>query len=86
VEVHLASPLRSYVGQRRCVEADGATLARLFDDLDRRYPGQRFRVIDEQGAIRRHMRVFVNRVAVRGLDVPLAPGDVVHVLQSLSGG
>jgi len=43
-------------------------------------------VIDEQGAIRKHMRVFVNRVAVRGLEVALAPGDEVHVLQSLSGG
>jgi molybdopterin converting factor small subunit len=86
VRVQLASPLRSYVGRQSAVEAEGATLAQLFDDLDRRYPGLRFRVIDEQGAIRKHMRVFVNRVAVRGLDVALAPGDEVHVLQSLSGG
>lgn len=86
MRVRLASPLRSYVGQQGTVEAEGATLALLFDDLDRRYPGLRFRVIDEQGAIRKHMRVFVNHVAVRGLDVALAPGDEVHVLQSLSGG
>lgn len=86
MRVQLASPLRSYVGQQSAVEAEGATLDLLFDDLDRRYPGIRFRVIDEQGAIRKHMRVFVNRVAVRGLDVALAAGDEVHVLQSLSGG
>lgn len=86
MRVQLASPLRSYVGGQGAVDAEGATLALLFDDLERRYPGLRFRVIDEQGAIRKHMRVFVNRVAVRGLEVALAPGDEVHVLQSLSGG
>jgi molybdopterin converting factor small subunit len=86
VRVRLASPLRSYVDQRDEVEAEGATLVELFADLDRRYPGLRFRVIDEQGGIRPHLRVFVNRVAVRDLDVALGPDDEVHVLQSLSGG
>lgn len=86
MQVHLPSLLRSYVADQRCVEAEGQTLSQLFADLDRRYPGLSFRVIDEQGAIRRHVRVFVNRVAVRTLETALAPGDVVHVLPSLSGG
>jgi hypothetical protein len=43
-------------------------------------------MVDEQDALRPHMRVFVNRVKVRALDVPLEPSDEVHILQALSGG
>ena len=86
MKVSLATPLLSYTGKRRVVEGDGATLAELLADLDRRYPGIRFRLIDEQGGIRPHVRIFVNRVQMRGLDVALAPTDEVQVLQSLSGG
>jgi molybdopterin converting factor small subunit len=78
--------LLSYTGQEREVEAAGATLGELLDDLDRRFPGIRFRLVDEQDALRPHMRVFVNHVKVRVLDVPLAPTDEIHILQALSGG
>jgi molybdopterin converting factor small subunit len=68
------------------VDAEGATVGELFEDLDRRYPGLRFRVVDEQGSIRRHMKVFVNDEWVRGLDAPIGPGDDVTLMQALSGG
>jgi len=68
------------------VEAAGRTVADLLDDLDRQYPGIRFRMIDEQDAIRPHMRIFVNGEQVSGLDVALEPSDEVHILQALSGG
>jgi molybdopterin converting factor small subunit len=74
------------VQQRSAVEAFGATLAQLLDDLERRHPGIRFRIIDEQDGIRPHVRIFVNHEAVRRLDVSLRETDEVHVLQSLSGG
>ena len=61
-------------------------MAELLDDLERRYPGLRFRMVDEQDRIRPHMRVFVNREAVAGLDAPLSPSDDVQILQALSGG
>ena len=86
MKVYVATPLFSYTGQRREVEAEGETLAALLADLDRHFPGIRFRMIDEQDRIRPHVRIFVNRVAVRRLDVPLADSDEVHVLQALSGG
>jgi molybdopterin converting factor small subunit len=86
VRVWIAQPLRSYVQQRSAVEAFGATLAQLLDDLERRHPGIRFRIIDEQDGIRPHVRIFVNHEAVRRLDVSLRETDEVHVLQSLSGG
>jgi molybdopterin converting factor small subunit len=68
------------------VEAQGATIAELLLDLDRRFPGIRFRMIDEQDGLRPHMRIFVNREEVKRLDLDLAPGDEVHVFQALSGG
>jgi molybdopterin converting factor small subunit len=86
MKVWIPSPLLPYTKQQRIVEAEGATLADLLQDLDRRYPGIRFRMIDEQDAIREHMRIFVNRQAVDRIDRALAPGDEVQILQSLSGG
>jgi molybdopterin converting factor small subunit len=64
----------------------GGTLDELFDDLDRRYPGLRFRVIDEQDAIRPHIKVFVNREQARSIATALRPGDEVLVVAALSGG
>ena len=58
----------------------------LLADLDRRYPGMRFRMIDEQDAIRPHVRIFVNGEQVWGLEAPLRPSDEVQILQALSGG
>ena len=86
MKVLLPSPLVSYTANRREVEAEGATLAALLQDLDRRYPGIRFRMIDEQGAIRQHIRIFVNRELVPTLARPLAPTDEVLVVAALSGG
>jgi molybdopterin synthase sulfur carrier subunit len=86
VKVLLPSPLADYTAHRREVEAEGATLAELVADLDRRYPGLRFRVVDEQDAIRPHIKFFVNREQVRSLDMALAPGDEVLVVAALSGG
>lgn len=86
MKVLLPTPLARYTGHRREVEAEGATLDALFADLDRRHPGLRFRVVDEQGAIRPHIKVFVNRAQARSLEASLAPGDEVLVVAALSGG
>lgn len=64
----------------------GANLHNLFADLEARFPGLRFRVVDEQQRLRPHMRVFVNGRAVRDLSVGLNTGDEVAVLLALSGG
>jgi sulfur-carrier protein len=86
VKIVLPSPLADYTGHRREVEADGATLRELLDDLDRRFPGIRFRVIDEQDAIRPHIKIFVNREQARDLESRLAPRDEILVVAALSGG
>ena len=86
MKVLLPSPLADYTAHRREVQAEGATLAELFDDLDRRYPGLRFRVIDEQDAIRPHIKVFVNREQAASITAALRPDDEVLVVAALSGG
>jgi sulfur-carrier protein len=85
MKVLVPGALRSYTGELH-VQADGNTLAALFDDLDRRYPGLRFRVVDEQGRLRPNMRLFVNGRGVRDLGSALEPDDFVAVVLALSGG
>ncbi len=85
MKVVIPTPLRSYTGRRE-VEASGETLATLLADLDRQFPGIRFRVIDEQDRMRPHVRFFVNGRAVSMLSHPLRPEDGVVIVPALSGG
>lgn len=85
MKVWVPSALHAYTGESR-IEADGATLGELLDDLERRYPGIRFRLVDEQGRIRRHLRFFLDGVQLDGLSQVLAGGDEVVVVLALSGG
>jgi sulfur-carrier protein len=85
MNVLIPSPLQSYTKARR-VEVEGQTLAELLAALDRRYPGIRFRMIDEQDQIRRHMRVFVNGEQVFDLARRIGKNDEVAIVQALSGG
>ena len=85
MKVLIPSALRSYT-ERSEAEASGATLAAMLVDLDRQYPGIRFRMIDEQDQVRRHIRVFVNGEQARDLAQPLDPADEVIIVQALSGG
>ena len=85
MKVVIPSPLLSYTGRRE-VEAGGATLDEVLLDLDRQHPGLRFRVVDEQGGLRPHMRLFVNGEHVRELSARLSPTDEVRIVQALSGG
>jgi molybdopterin converting factor small subunit len=86
MKVYIPDALRSYTADLRTVSAQGATLAALVVDLDRQFPGIRFRMVDEQDAIRRHMRVFVNGDEARTLDIALADSDDISIVQALSGG
>jgi molybdopterin converting factor small subunit len=68
------------------VEATGSTLEELLRELDQRYPGFRFRIIDEQDSIRPHIKIFVNYDQARDLAAKLRPEDEVSILLALSGG
>ncbi len=85
MKVLIPGALWSYTREPH-VEAAGDTLHALFADLDRRYPGLRFRVVDEQHQLRPNMRIFVNGIGVRALDHALQPDDFVAIVLALSGG
>lgn len=85
MKVVIPTPLRSYTGTAE-VDASGATLAELLADLDRQYPGLRFRVINEQDEMRPHVRFFLNGEQVLDLGVALRPTDELYIVQALSGG
>jgi molybdopterin synthase sulfur carrier subunit len=85
MKVLIPSPLLSYTRKSE-VEAEGGTLSALLADLDRRYPGLRFRVVNEQDQMRPHMRFFVNGEQVFDLERTLRPTDAVQLVQALSGG
>ena len=85
MRVTIPSPLVSYTGHRDVV-AEGATLAEVLADLDRQFPGIRFRMIDEQDRIRTHIRLYVNTAPVESLGAGVHPGDTLHLICALSGG
>ena len=85
MKVLIPTPLRSYTKKRQ-VDADGVTVGALLADLDRQYPGIRFRMVDEQDRMRRHMRLFVNGEQVFDLARPLSATDEIAIVQALSGG
>ena len=86
VKVQLPTPLIEYTGGAREVSGEGRTLDALLHDLDRQYPGIRFRMIDEQGNARAHIKLFVNAELERSLAAPLMPDDEILVVAALSGG
>jgi len=85
MRVLIPSALRSYT-EHSVTEANGATVAAVLADLDRRYTGIRFRMIDEQDRIRPHIRIFVNGEQIRDLSHTLRASDEMVIVQALSGG
>ncbi len=85
MRVLIPDALRSYT-QSGYAEAGGATLAALLTDLERQYAGIRFRMVDEQDRIRRHIRIFINGEQVVDLAHALQSTDEIVIVQALSGG
>jgi molybdopterin synthase sulfur carrier subunit len=92
VEVRIPTILRTYTGDQKSVEANGASLSALIDDLESNHPGIRDRLVeDKDGSVdlRRFVNVYVNDEDVRfmgGLDAPVTVGDQVVVLPAVAGG
>jgi molybdopterin converting factor small subunit len=85
MKVLIPGPLLPYT-RRSEVEARGSTISELLADLDRQFPGLRFRVVDEQDRMRAHIRFFINGEQVFDLARPLRADDAVQIVQALSGG
>ncbi|TAK01528.1 MAG: MoaD/ThiS family protein [Chloroflexota bacterium] len=84
--VHLPRSLVAlFPGAPRRLEAFGATVADVLDDLDRQVPGMRNRLLDAGPEIRAHINVYVAAERA-GLDTRVPPGADVHIVPAVSGG
>ncbi|MBL8522431.1 MAG: MoaD/ThiS family protein [Betaproteobacteria bacterium] len=86
MKVMLPTPLVDYTGGQREVSAQGGTVDELLRDLDRQYPGIRFRMINEQDRFRPHIRLFVNAELERTIGASLKADDDILIVAALSGG
>jgi molybdopterin converting factor small subunit len=92
VEVRIPTILRPYTGDRKSVEASGASLSALIDDLESHHPGIKDRLVEAKDGevdLRRFVNVYVNDEDVRflgGLEAPVSDGDQVVVLPAVAGG
>ena len=86
IQVSIPSQLTAYTGGATQVPAEGRTVGEVLDDLDRRFPGLKFRTVDEQDRVRRHVRFFVGADETRDVARPLRDGDRLLIFGALSGG
>ncbi len=84
--IAIPTPLRKYTNGARQVESAGEHLRAVFDDLDARYPGLKFRLVDEQGRLREHLKLFVNSRLAPTLETPVQPKDSIQIILAISGG
>ena len=89
VSVRIPTILRTYTNGQSEVQVDGGTLAEVLDSLDSSYPGIRSRILDDEGAIRRFVNVYVGNDDVRfleALDTSTPSGAQVSVIPAVAGG
>jgi sulfur-carrier protein len=89
VSVRIPTILRSYTQEQSQVSADGDTLSAVLDSLEASFPGIKARVVDEQGALRRFVNIYVAEEDVRfanGLDTPTPEGTQISIIPAVAGG
>jgi sulfur-carrier protein len=87
--VRIPTILRSYTAGAGEVNADGAKLSEVLDSLEGSYPGIRARILDESGALRRFVNVYVGDDDVRftgGLDAEVPEGARISIIPAVAGG
>jgi molybdopterin converting factor small subunit len=86
--VRIPAPLRPLTGGKDEVTADGTTVGEVIDDLERRHPGIRDRLLDAKG-VRRFINIYVGEEDVRfldGLGTALKSGDQISIVPAIAGG
>ena len=89
IEVSIPTILRQYTDGAKSVEASGATLAEVVDELESRHAGIKGRLVEDDGSLRRFVNVYLNDEDVRfldGINSPVADGDNVTILPAVAGG
>lgn len=89
VTVRIPTPLRKFTNDQADVALTGGTIGEVIDNLEAQCPGIKERIVDESGAIRRFVNVYVNEEDIRfldGPDTPLKDGDQVTIVPAIAGG
>ncbi len=89
IQVTIPTPLRTLTGGKDTVEAGGATIAALIDNLDAQFPGLKGRLCDDTGALRRFVNIYVNGEDVRFLQdkaTPVKDTDEISIVPAIAGG
>ena len=88
-KVRIPTPLRKLTNNEELVEVNASTVAAAITELQSRYPGIKERLVDDTGAIRRFVNVYVNEEDIRFLqnqDTPLKNGDEISIIPAIAGG
>lgn len=88
ITVRIPTPLRTLTGGADEVTAEGATVGAVIDDLERRHPGLKERLLDENG-VRRFVNIYANEEDIRFLDnleTKLKDGDALQIVPAIAGG
>ncbi len=86
--VRIPTPLRTLTGGQDEVQADGRTVADVIEDLEKKHPGLRDRLLDEKG-VRRFVNIYVGEEDIRflnGLETELKAGDTISIVPAIAGG
>ena len=89
VTVRIPTPLRKHTDGKEEVNADGATVGDVLDDLEKNYAGIKARICDESGAVRKFVNIFANDEDIRhlkNLATPVKSGDEVSIIPAIAGG
>jgi molybdopterin synthase sulfur carrier subunit len=89
VTIKVPTPLRKFTAGAEAVQGSGATIAALVDDLERKFPGIRERICDEQGRVRRFVNLYLNGDDIRflqQLETKLKDGDEISIVPAIAGG
>ena len=87
--IRIPTPLRKLTNNEETVEVEAATIADAITELESRYPGIKDRLVDETGAVRRFVNVYVNEEDIRFQDnqqTALKDGDEVSIIPAIAGG
>ena len=88
-KVRIPTPLRKLTNNEELIEVNAGTVGAVITELQTRYPGIKERLVDETGAIRRFVNVYVNEEDIRFLqnqETPLKNGDEISIIPAIAGG
>lgn len=89
VKVRIPAPLQKLTQNQSEVAAEAGNIKELVFDLEKKFPGIKERILDENGKIRRFINFYVNDEDIRFLkqdDTPLSDGNEVSIIPAIAGG